>query len=255
MGVGVGLLGAALGVGGGILMVPAFLEFVPGMDPITAKGTSLFIITLVALVNVWRLNRGHADWQWRVAVPTACGAVAGGVLGSWMTGFWSDATVIWVFIVLLGLVAVRTFFIEPRQVRPEDVRQRTVAAVLIGLAMGVGSGMSGIGGGAIMVPLALMAGITTNARVVALSNMVMVAASAAGALQHMTQPQVFEMAWTVGRVNLALAPLVFLGAQGGSQIGAWINDRLTLRRRRVVMGVLLLVVALRLLQRVLQASA
>ena len=56
IGSGVGLISAALGWGGGILMVPAFLEFVPGMDPHTAKGTSLFIIVFVSTTNVWRLE-------------------------------------------------------------------------------------------------------------------------------------------------------------------------------------------------------
>ena len=61
LGVGVGLMSGALGLGGGILMVPAFLEFVPVMDPHTAKGTSLLIIAWPR--PTWRLSEGHVDWH------------------------------------------------------------------------------------------------------------------------------------------------------------------------------------------------
>ena len=253
LGVGVGLMSGALGLGGGILMVPAFLEFVPGMDPNTAKGTSLLIIVCVAAVNVWRLNQGHDDWQWRLAIQVSFGSISGAYLGGWVTQFLEDRTVIWVFIVLLGLVGIRTFFIEPPKVSNDAVRSRNTLAILIGFAMGLASGLTGIGGGAVLVPLALIAGITSNERVVALSNMVMVPTCLAGAFAHMVQDvnPAITLPFAVGKVNLALVPLVFIGAQGGSPIGKWINDRLKLKVRRIVMGLVLVVITARLLMRVL----
>ena len=251
--VGVGLMSGALGLGGGILMVPAFLTFVPAMDPHTAKGTSLMIIVFVAAVNVWRLNRGHDDWQWRLAFQVAIGSITGGYLGGWVTQFLSDRLVIWVFIVLLGLTGLRTFFIEPPKVSEDEVRSRNLLSIFIGFAMGLASGLTGIGGGAVLVPLALIAGITSNERVVALSNMVMVPTCLSGAIAHMLQdpnPDI-ALSFAVGKVNLALVPLVFLGAQVGSPVGKWVNDRLTLKVRRVVMGLVLAVITVRLLMRVL----
>ena len=255
LGVGVGLLSAALGLGGGILMVPAFLEFVPGMDPHTAKGSSLMIIVCVAAVNVWRLNRGHIDWQWRLALNVAMGSIAAGYLAGWVTQYFADQVITWMFIALLGFVGVRTFFIEAPHVAPDEVRRRNVLAILIGIVVGADSGLTGTGGGTLLVPLALLAGITSNARVVALSVMVMVPTCLAAAIAHMLQspnPDI-ELPWTIGRVNLALVPLVFLGAQVGSPLGKWVNDRLTLRVRRTVMGLVLIIIAGRLLMRVLSS--
>jgi hypothetical protein len=57
------------------------------------------------------------------------------------------------------------------------------------------------------------------------------------------------MPWTVGQVNFAMAPLVFIGAQAIGPVGKMLNTWLTLRRRRVVMGVFLLIIALSLLRR------
>lgn len=253
LGAGVGLMSCALGLGGGILMVPAFLEFVPGMDPHTAKGTSLLIIVFVSAVNVWRLNQGHTDWQWRLAIQTSYGSVAGAYIGGWVTQFFDDRIVTWIFIVLLGLVGIRTFFLEAPRVSKDEVRSRDTLAIFIGFAMGIASGLTGVGGGAVLVPLALIAGITSNERVVALANMVMVPTCIAGAFAHMLQepnPQI-DLPFSVGKVNLALTPLVFLGAQAGAPLGKWVNELLKLKVRRVVMGLVLILITARLLTRVL----
>ena len=215
LGLGVGIVSAGLGVGGGILMVPAFLEFVAGMDERTAKGTSLLVIVFVAAVNAWRLNRGHSDWQWRLAGIIACGSVVSGYLSGWLTSFLPNRVVLFIFVGVLGLAGLRTFFITPPTVRKEDVRRQNFLAAGIGLAMGLVSGATGVGGGLVLVPLALIGHLVTNERVVALSNMVMVPTCIAATLAHLLAQPTLDLPWTYGQVNVALAPLIFIGAQAG----------------------------------------
>ncbi len=250
LGAGAGFISAGLGLGGGVIMVPALIEFAH-LDPHTAKGTSLFIIIFIAALNAWRLNRGYPDAPWRLAAVIALGSITGGYFGGWATRLMAGKTVLWLFVGLLGLLGLHTFFIAPRTVAEGAVRRRYKLAVLIGLAAGVASGMTGTGGGAVLVPLALLAGLVTNERVVGLSNMVMVATSIAATAAHLSAEQMCALPWTVGQVNLALAPLVFLGAQVGSPLGKRLNEKLTLRRRRVTMGILLIVIAWRLMSRAL----
>ena len=241
LGCAVGMISAALGLGGGIFMVPAFIFFVPGMDAHTAKGTSLFIIIFVSLVNAWRLNRQQDDRQLGLAIVFASGSVVGGYLGSWVTTLLSNAGVIWVFITLLAFVGVRTFFIKPVLVRKEDVRKRNGLAVAIGVAAGLVGGATGTGGGAVLVPLSLMAGLVSNERAVALSNTVMVVTSVSGTVPNLFAARSVDLPWTYGHVCFALAPLVFIGAQLVNPLAARFEKWLTLPRRKVVMGVLLLV--------------
>ncbi len=249
LGVSVGMISAALGLGGGILMVPAFLEFIPGMDAGTAKGTSLFIIIFVATVNIHRLGRSVEARPWSLAALMAAGSVGGAYASGWVTTLLPERIELWIFVALILGASARTFLLEPVTVRDEDVRRRRVAAVLIGVASGIVAGATGIGGGAMLVPLALLAGLVSNGRVVLLSNMVMVATCIAGSLAYFTAEKSTAMTWTYGQVNIALAPLVFVGAQAGGPIGRWINDHLSLERRKVVMGVVLLVIATRLAYR------
>jgi len=253
LGVGVGILSAALGLGGGILMVPAFLLFVEGMDPHTAKGTSLFIIIFVSLFNAWRINRGLPAIPWRLALTLAVGSIVGGYAGAFLTDRMSPQAVLWIFLVLLLVLAVYTFLLKPVQVRAEQVRQRLVLALLIGLFAGLVGGATGTGGGIVLIPLALMAGIITNERVVGLSMLVMVFTSVAGSVAHLQAPQVYPAAWTVGHVYLALVPLVFLGALAGSEAGKVINRHLTIQRRRIAMGGMLLILCAQILYRIFHA--
>jgi len=48
-----GLMGGLVGVGGGVLFVPAMTVFLT-MDQVEAEATSLLIIAIVALVGTWR---------------------------------------------------------------------------------------------------------------------------------------------------------------------------------------------------------
>ncbi len=80
LGLGIGVLVGLLGVGGGIVVVPA-LVYLLGMDQHVAQGTSLFLLLpptgLGALYEYWK--QGHAD----LAAGLACagGILAGGLVG------------------------------------------------------------------------------------------------------------------------------------------------------------------------------
>jgi len=239
LGCAVGMVSAALGLGGGIFMVPAFLLFVQGMDAHTAKGTSLFIIIFVSAVNAWRMNRGHVP-QYGLAAVIACGSIVGGYLGSWITANMPEDGVVWVFIALLAFVGARTFFITQKKVREENVRKRNVIAVSIGVLASIVGGATGTGGGAVLVPLALIAGIVSNERAVALSNTVMVVTSISGTAASLLAERTTTLPYTYGHVCFAMAPLVFIGAQLINPVATRFEKWLTLERRKVVMGVLLL---------------
>ena len=73
LGLAVGLLAGFMGVGGGILAVPAF-ALLFGMDQATAQGTSLAVILVTAPAGAFQHHRqGTVAWRW---VPMAAlGAV------------------------------------------------------------------------------------------------------------------------------------------------------------------------------------
>lgn len=245
VGLAVGLMNAALGIGGGILMVPALLEFVPGMDPHTAKGTSLFVIVFVAAINAWRQNRGQ-EVPWRAAGFLVAGSMLGGYAGAWVTGLLSGVAITWVFVGVLGVIVVRLLFSEPKAAAVRRDVSHDIVALSIGLVTGVASGATGIGGGLVLVPLSLIAGIASNERVTALSNLVMVATCMAAVAVQLRAPSTFSLPGTVGQVSLMLAPVVFVGAQFGSILGRRINTRLSYRGRKGALIATIVIVMVRM---------
>jgi uncharacterized protein len=61
-----GLAGGLVGVGGGVLFVPALTIFL-GLSQVEAESTSLLMIVLVALVGSWRQN-AYGNLELRDAV-------------------------------------------------------------------------------------------------------------------------------------------------------------------------------------------
>jgi uncharacterized membrane protein YfcA len=81
LGLGVGVLVGLLGIGGGVVLVPA-LVYLLHMDQHLAQGTSLFIllppIGLGALREYWK--QGQVDWH--AGILCALGMLFGGYAGS-----------------------------------------------------------------------------------------------------------------------------------------------------------------------------
>jgi uncharacterized protein len=81
LGLGVGVLVGLLGIGGGVVLVPAMV-FLLGMDQHLAQGTSLFIllppIGLGALWEYWK--QGQVDL--RAGILCAVGILVGALVGS-----------------------------------------------------------------------------------------------------------------------------------------------------------------------------
>ena len=82
IGLATGTLSGLLGIGGGIVMVPAMVVLF-GMVPLIAKGTSVAVIVPTSIVGTLR-NRANANVDLKVAaVAGGCGvlsAIAGGII-------------------------------------------------------------------------------------------------------------------------------------------------------------------------------
>ena len=146
-----GLLSGVFGVGGGIVMVPLLISLVR-MDQRRAAATSLAAIVPTSIVGSFTyLVNGHIDLV--AGAIIAAGAVVGSVIGTNLLRriplFWLR----WLFIALLILVAVRMVLVEPERGSALELSWIVVLGYLaLGLAMGIASGLFGIGGGVIAVP-------------------------------------------------------------------------------------------------------
>jgi len=147
-----GLLSGAFGVGGGIIMVP-LLTTLAKLDHRRAAATSLVAIIPAAVVGAITYGLGgHLDVI--AAVLIAAGGVAGSFIGTRLLHRLSLRWLRWLFIAMLVLVAVRLFFEIPARSGVIALNLVTVPGLIVlGLVMGIASGLFGIGGGVIVVPI------------------------------------------------------------------------------------------------------
>jgi uncharacterized membrane protein YfcA len=105
IGLAAGFLAGLLGVGGGILLVPAMVLLL-GFDQHLAQGTSLLIIIPAAVAgSLTHYRRGRLAL--RDAALLAAGGVAGAAIGSILALSSEDALLQRLFAVVLIIVAVR----------------------------------------------------------------------------------------------------------------------------------------------------
>lgn len=107
IGLAAGLLSATLGVGGGVIIVPA-LTFIVGLKAKTAMGTSLLVIVPTAIVGAcMRMHFNNVNTK--VALFVAIGAVAGAVLGAKIGQVASETLLKRLFAALLLFTATQMF--------------------------------------------------------------------------------------------------------------------------------------------------
>lgn len=107
LGIGVvsGITSGLLGVGGGIIMVPA-MTLLAKLPIKVAVGTSLAVIIPTALAGVYKHHQqGNVNWE--AAGYLAATAVIGGWIGAWLVSQVSPESLKRGFGVVLVLVGVR----------------------------------------------------------------------------------------------------------------------------------------------------
>ena len=109
LGIGAGILAGMIGIGGGLVIVPALVYFFK-MEQHTAQGTSLAILLppsgLFAFIEYYKA--GHVDVG--LAIMVAIGVLAGGYFGGSWAQQLSGSMLRKVFAVMMGIIAVKMFF-------------------------------------------------------------------------------------------------------------------------------------------------
>jgi uncharacterized membrane protein YfcA len=100
-----GILAGLLGVGGGIVMVPAMILLF-GITPVVAKGTSAAVIIPTAVMGTWR-NRTKGNADLRAAAIIGGAGIVTAALGGTLADKMSDTLSNTLFATLLLIVAAR----------------------------------------------------------------------------------------------------------------------------------------------------
>ena len=269
LGMMVGCLSGIFGVGGGFLMTPLLMLI--GVPAPTAVVTGANVAAASAMSSVMsQFERRAVDI--RMGLVVSLGGVVGVGVGSllflWLRSLGAaEAAVRVCYVVLLGVLGVTLVWESVRALRGaaagsgdsgrvrvrDDLahvlplkirfpRSRLVISVIpplvLGFAVGLISAVMGVGGGFLLIPALVWLLHMPPALVVGTSTFqVLVMASTTTFLQ----------ATANGGLDLMLSALLILGGVVGAQAGVALGRRLKGEQLRILLGLLVLVVALRLM--------
>jgi uncharacterized protein len=250
-GLAAGLIAGLLGVGGGIVLVPALdLAFaaigVPDeLRMHLAVGTSLTLIVPTALASS-RAHRAAGAVDQRIAALWAPAMAAGAVAGAALAGVVSGGVLSAVF-AGVALLAAAKMLLPLEQLRLSDTVPEGIAARLVPGSIGLVSAMMGIGGGTLSVPVLHLHGVPVHRAVGTsawLGLWVAVPAAAGFAAVGLGVPG--RPAGSLGYVNLLAVALLWPAGWLAAPWGARLAHRLPRRSLSVAFGAFLLLVALRM---------
>lgn len=223
-----GVLSGLLGIGGGLLMVPALTLF--GVPLVQATATSLVGVLLSSLSGSWR-NLRAGELNWRVSLLLAGFGILTAQLGAWLGDRLPDARLSLAFALLLLLTIYlmnlrqklqRRHKDQPlpaEQERPSSASLNVVPTAGIGLLAGMLSGLFGVGGGVVMVPLQMLLLNEAIKSAVRTSLGAIVPIAISGLAQHTWNNNVL---WIPG-ICLGLGGI--LGAQFGTRLLPRLSDQ------------------------------
>lgn len=159
-GIVAGTVSGSFGVGGGSLMTPVqfWLSVAGGMDSTLATrlafGTSLLVI-IPTMVSGALAHHGRGAVDWQAALPMGLAAITGGLIGGLAASRVPGEVLRLFFAVFLLIVALR-MIINIGGCPACKPRGSFSHYLVIGFFIGIVSGLTGLGGGALLVPVLVL---------------------------------------------------------------------------------------------------
>jgi uncharacterized protein len=217
------LIGLSLGVlggGGSILTVPIFV-YVLGYGAKEAIAMSLAVVGATALFGAaghWRAG----NVNFRVALVFGGVAMVGTYLGARLSVFFSGTAQLALFAVVMLVAAFFMLRDTGPALRAPVERSSTLSLLLIvleGLAVGVVTGLVGVGGGFLIVPVLVLLGGLPMKQAVGTSLLVIALKSAAGFYGYLGQ---VEVPWAFMTLFSAVA---IVGILGGTYLVRFVSQQ------------------------------
>lgn len=209
-----GFSAGLLGIGGGVILIPLLVYI--GHTPIkTATSVSMVVIIFASCSGILGHFRGR-----NIHIPTGmCMGVASifsAFCGSLISGVVSDQILYYSYTGLVAAAFIMLLFSQEKDgSMAGEFRFRKLPTFLVGILQGFLTGLLGIGGGFIVVPLLIYLLNMPTLLAIGTSLLVILFSAIVGLFGKVATSQ----------FNLGIIIWVILGTIPAAQIGAWIAQR------------------------------
>jgi uncharacterized membrane protein YfcA len=237
----IGILASMTGVGGGVFIVP-ILTFFYGFVVNAATGTSLATIIFTAIASTFNYAKQKRVY-YKTGLILVTTTAPGAYIGAWFATITEERLLGIVFGAFLILVATRTIISLIRKKTQEKAQNvktdmelvksgKTIAfGVGLGLFGGIASGLLGIGGGTLIVPIMTFALGMPIHYATATSMFTMIFTSISAVTKY----------YQSNLINFSVALTLAAGSIIGAQVGAYTSKKLSGRNLTLIFGIILLV--------------
>lgn len=259
----IGIFASLVGIGGGAFFVP-FFNLVLGMPIEDAIGSSLFTIIFISLSSaIYFAWKKRIDYKTALAMELA--TVPGAIIGANVTELLPEVLLKFIFalfllgssVKLIKTVNNKKAYNSPITASKKVKRSRiewhrtfvdangntwdysiNVPTMLIGgFIAGFASGLLGIGGGIVKVPLlTVILGIPVHIAT-ATSTFMMLLTSTSGGTTH----------YLLGHVHFEIVSISAIGAILGAQIGTRLNTKVSSKNLRKIVAIVFIIMSLYML--------
>ncbi|MEX6053160.1 sulfite exporter TauE/SafE family protein [Mammaliicoccus sciuri] len=261
IGVSSAILGALVGIGGGIIIVPSLVYFgidhqlLSGMTPQRAIGTSsVILITTGLTATLGYLKTKQVDVK--NGLIFLVGIIPGALLGAYLSKYFTlDSFNLYfgIFLIFISIVLMIRNHVKPIKYFQQEKYLKSFTdrygehhkygvppfvAIVSSFIVGVTTGLFGIGGGALMTPLMIIVFRFPPHVAVGTSMMMIFISSLSSSVSHIVQ----------GNVLWVHAIVLIISSYFGAKIGVRINSRmksdtvvLILRFTMLILGIYLII--------------
>ncbi|TWI53995.1 sulfite exporter TauE/SafE family protein [Halalkalibacter nanhaiisediminis] len=252
-----GILASLVGIGGGIVIVPVLLYIGAAfaglieISPQTAVGTSMVVVLFTGLSSTLAYMK-QQKIDYKSALLFFSGSGLGAIVGAYVVMGLELAP----FSIGFGLLIIMISFLlmVRHKLKPISLKKTVVRSALdeygneisygyrmsvawpISFIVGLLSGMFGIGGGAMMVPVMIILFGFPAHIAVATSMLMIFLSSITGSITHLA----------LGNVEWLIALWLTAGAWFGAKFGAYLNNRMKSELVVLCLRIVLLVIGAKL---------
>lgn len=232
-----GFVGCLVGIGGGVIMVP-MLNHIMGLEQPRAHATSLTAVFFTGLIGALAYGR-YGYLNFHIIFPLMVSAILGGYLGARSLKNIEKGKLRRYFGIFLIVVAFLMFF----KVLSRNLGFKVSifyglpivpVCLILGFVIGFLSGLLGVGGGTLMVPLLVLFLNLPQHISQGASLAVMVPTALVGSLVHLVER----------RVELRIAPYLWFSIVIGGFLGSYTAHLFPGRELRLIFGVVILLLGI-----------
>ena len=253
-----GVIGALVGLGGGIILVPATLflgvslGLIPGITPQNVVGLSVIMMIFTGLASTLTYMKTKTI-DYRSSLIFFAGSVPGTILGAWVNkglDLPSFNLYFGILLIILSTLLLVRKYLKPVEWFVKHGKKKTFTdnsgkqyvygyptwfALLLTFGVGFASGLFGIGGGSIIVPAMILLFLFPPHVAVGTSMFMVFLSALVNSASHITLGNV---PWLY---TIPVVPAAYIGAK----IGALLNQRVKSETLVLALRIILLLLGIR----------